>query len=444
MTVYYIGMDVHSRKTTICVGTDSGKVILETEVETSREGMEGLIERIRVRYPDEKIELVAGMESGNISFGVAKLLKKLGVEVDVIHAREVRDKTSDKRKKTDRRDAEELYEGLWRHYYRKEVYIPTDTELELRWLFSKRESAVKVSTMQVLGAKDSLRRWRFREFAERKLATPKSWEKLMNDVGGMDKEQWKRIVGWDMKDRFYQDLLDSIEEHYGMWKQARETVERYEEKIIDVAAGLSREIREGIVEVTLIFGIGLMSSIAMAVLIGDPGRFRKSGQVKSYFGLTPSEYSSGDRTRQGGLTKTGNGFGRKILVELAQQATRPNHPLHPLYKRMYAKKGHNSAKVVVAGKLVGIIWRMLRDGGSFDLSRLGVSMVKVNGLNRLGRKVTKLEAVRTDRLPEFLTKHNMTLDAVVDLPESLEDKEKRRFLMKKMGLERPEAEVEEA
>jgi transposase len=96
MTVYYIGMDVHSRKTTICFGTDSGKVILKTEVETSREGMEGLIERIRARFPDEKIELVAGMESGNISLGAAKLLKELGVEVDVIHAREVRDKTSDK------------------------------------------------------------------------------------------------------------------------------------------------------------------------------------------------------------------------------------------------------------------------------------------------------------------------------------------------------------
>jgi transposase len=35
----------------------------------------------------------------------------------------------------------------------------------------------------------------------------------------------------------------------------------------------------------------------------------------NYLGLTPSEYSSGERRRQGGITKTGNTHARRALVE---------------------------------------------------------------------------------------------------------------------------------
>ena len=38
----------------------------------------------------------------------------------------------------------------------------------------------------------------------------------------------------------------------------------------------------------------------------------------SYFGLTPSEYSSGEKRHQGGITKAGNGACRRALVEAAQ------------------------------------------------------------------------------------------------------------------------------
>jgi transposase len=48
---------------------------------------------------------------------------------------------------------------------------------------------------------------------------------------------------------------------------------------------------------------------------GDLTRFDNPRQRMKYLGLTPSEYSSGERQHQGGITKTGNTHARRALVE---------------------------------------------------------------------------------------------------------------------------------
>ena len=49
--------------------------------------------------------------------------------------------------------------------------------------------------------------------------------------------------------------------------------------------------------------------------VEDPARFRKSREVGAYLGLVPSEHSSGGSVRRGGITKMGNGYARRVLVE---------------------------------------------------------------------------------------------------------------------------------
>lgn len=58
---------------------------------------------------------------------------------------------------------------------------------------------------------------------------------------------------------------------------------------------------------------------AMTVLaeLGDISRFDSPRQLMAYLGLVPSEHSSGDSRRQGGITKTGNGHVRRVLVKAA-------------------------------------------------------------------------------------------------------------------------------
>jgi transposase len=49
--------------------------------------------------------------------------------------------------------------------------------------------------------------------------------------------------------------------------------------------------------------------------LGDLTRFENPRQLMAYLGLTPSESSSGERRRQGAITKAGTTHARRALVE---------------------------------------------------------------------------------------------------------------------------------
>ena len=63
-------------------------------------------------------------------------------------------------------------------------------------------------------------------------------------------------------------------------------------------------------------GISTLTGFALAVEIGDWDRFT-GASIGAYLGLVPSEHSSGESRRQGGITKTGNAHARRLLVEAA-------------------------------------------------------------------------------------------------------------------------------
>jgi transposase len=62
---------------------------------------------------------------------------------------------------------------------------------------------------------------------------------------------------------------------------------------------------------------GVQFTVAATIVaeLGDLTRFDNPRQLMKYLGLTPSEYSSGERRRQGSITKTGNTHARRALVE---------------------------------------------------------------------------------------------------------------------------------
>ena len=79
-------------------------------------------------------------------------------------------------------------------------------------------------------------------------------------------------------------------------------------------------------------GIATLTAFGLAVEIGDGHRL--SGRtVGAYVGLVPSEYSSGDSRTQGGVTKTGNGHVRRLLVEAAWHHRSPYRPGVELRRR---------------------------------------------------------------------------------------------------------------
>ena len=130
-------------------------------------------------------------------------------------------------------------------------------------------------------------------------------------------------------------------------------------------------------------GISTLTGFALAVELGDWDRFT-GASIGAYLGLVPSEHSSGDSRRQGGITKTGNTHARRLLVEAAwhhktrytvgrilqarwDQATPAararghagNQRLHHQWVRYAARrKKHTVANTAIARELAGWCWSL--------------------------------------------------------------------------------------
>ena len=69
-------------------------------------------------------------------------------------------------------------------------------------------------------------------------------------------------------------------------------------------------------------GISTLTAFGLAVEIGDWHRL-DGRRIGAYLGLVPTESSSGGSRSQGGVTKTGNGHARRLLVEAAWHHRQP-------------------------------------------------------------------------------------------------------------------------
>jgi transposase len=80
-------------------------------------------------------------------------------------------------------------------------------------------------------------------------------------------------------------------------------------------------------------GVEPITALANEVFPGDAARFADSKALASYVGMIPSEYSSGERQRFGGLSKQGNPLLRFLWGEAAMHAVRRDPELQRFYRR---------------------------------------------------------------------------------------------------------------
>ena len=119
--------------------------------------------------------------------------------------------------------------------------------------------------------------------------------------------------------------------------------------------------------------------------IGDIRRFGHPSHLMAYVGLVPSQHSSGNRTRHGAITKTGNTFAREVLVSSAlhyrflprrsrslkdRQACcspeviaiswKAQKRLHKSYQQLKQTKYTKKVNVAVGRELVGFLWAAMQ------------------------------------------------------------------------------------
>jgi transposase len=90
-------------------------------------------------------------------------------------------------------------------------------------------------------------------------------------------------------------------------------------------------------------GVSTLTAFGLAVEIGDWHRLT-GRSIGAYLGLVPCEYSSGDTRVQGGVTKTGNGHARRLLVEAAWHHRSPYRPSRDLRARWTAASAAAQAR----------------------------------------------------------------------------------------------------
>ena len=80
-------------------------------------------------------------------------------------------------------------------------------------------------------------------------------------------------------------------------------------------------------------GVALLTAATLVAELGDLHRFPTARQLMGYLGLVPSEDSTGQERRQGGLTKMGNGLARRVLIEAAWHYRAPARISRELLQR---------------------------------------------------------------------------------------------------------------
>jgi transposase len=133
-------------------------------------------------------------------------------------------------------------------------------------------------------------------------------------------------------------------------------------------------------------GVQFTVAVTLMAELGDLTRFDNPRQLMNYLGLIPAEYSSGERRRQGAITKAGNTPARRVLVEGAWAYRYPAKVSRHLqlrleqlpksiqdsnwkaqvrlckrYRRLMARGKHaNQVVVAIARELVGFLWAIAK------------------------------------------------------------------------------------
>jgi transposase len=292
--IRFIGLDVHADTIAVSVAEPDGEVrplgIIPNRLESVRKFVAklGPVNQLKACY-----------EAGPTGYVLYWQLTGLGVPCEVVAPSLVPVKAGD-RVKTDRRDAAKLARS-YRAGDLTPVWVPDAAHEALRDLVRTREDARQDQHR----ARHRLSKFLLRHGRRPPQDVKKSWtQKYLTWI----KEQ----VHFDQP-ALDATLLDYVHEVNHM----AERIERLEKAIDAAIEKAPVEMRAVIEALQVLRGVAKITAVSIVAEVGRLSRFRKATQLMGYSGLVSSEFSSGNRIRRGGITKTGNAHLRRVIVEAA-------------------------------------------------------------------------------------------------------------------------------
>jgi transposase len=124
-------------------------------------------------------------------------------------------------------------------------------------------------------------------------------------------------------------------------------------------------------------GIGPLTSTAIVAAVANPAVFKNGRHFAAWLGLVPRHEGTGGKNRLLGISKRGDGYIRKLLIQGAHsvlnQVQRKTDRLSSWSKQVLERRGRNKAAVALANKNARIIWRLLASADTYDPSRLSAA-----------------------------------------------------------------------
>ena len=159
-------------------------------------------------------------------------------------------------------------------------------------------------------------------------------------------------------------------------------IARLDNAITEAVKSAPPQMRAVIEALQALRGIAHVSAVTVVAELGELSRFARARQLMAYGGIVPNEDSSGERTRRGNITKTGNAHLRRVVVEAAwayrhrpsvgaklrkrqahvseeikEISWKAQQRLHQRYRKLLAKGKNKGVVMTAVGReLLGFIW----------------------------------------------------------------------------------------
>jgi len=332
-----VGIDLGDRRSAICALDEQAEVRKRFSVATTATGIAKAVSG----YPGSRVVL----EVGTHSPWVSRQLQALGHETVVANPRRVRTIAAND-DKSDEVDAE-LLARLGR----------ADTKL-LRPIQHRGETAQR--DRSILGVRDGLVRAR---------------ASLINQARGQAKALGLRLPRCATESFAGRMRREGLEESYPGMSSLVEMTHQLTQQI----RALEREIEELAAQrypetalLRQVAGVGPITSLAYVLTLEDPHRFARSRSVGAYLGMRPKRRQSGKEDPLLRITKAGDPFLRRLLVQSAQYILGPFGPdtaLRRFGERLIARGGRAARKkalVAVARKLAVLLHRLWVTGELYE------------------------------------------------------------------------------
>ena len=358
----FIGMDVHKDSIAVAyVAQEHGAEVASLGTIGTRQcDIDQLIRKMQSKAQ----HLIFVYEAGPCGYGLYRYLQKKDYDCWGVAPSLIPTKAGD-RGKTDRRDAVQLAR-LARSGDLTPVYVPKVDDEAIRDLTRAREDTIS----DLKDAKFRLKAFLLRQAI--RYAGRANW--------GPAHLRWlaEVVCPTPAQQSVFQEYGQTVTEHTErlgrLDQERREQVTTWRlHPVVDALQALR--------------GVQCTVAVTMVADIGDLTRFEHPSELMKFLGLVPSEYSSGQRRQQGGMTKTGTTHARRVLVEGAwayrypakvsrQLQLRLEHQpksiqdiswkaqvrLCKRYRRLGAKgKPANVVTGAIARELVGFVWAIAQE-----------------------------------------------------------------------------------